>query len=312
MTRFGQRGVERLARTMQYTNESPHPSHQPAGKWQVAMGTAALRNSQFPPPHRSSATLRTVLVDPDRASRKRLRSILQSEPGVVVVGECSRGKDAVDLVRRQAPDLVFLDLAIRDLNGFEIARRLEGQRRPAVIFVAGGDQDALRAFEVHALDYLLKPVRRTRVQEAVSHARRCLERGAALEDTEARLIALLDRRDAERLRRTRLLIRQADSSLFIRTQLIDWIEAAGKVVRVHVGKWVYSHRGSLSRTAGGLDPERFIRVSRSAVVNIDRVREIQHWFNGDYLLILEDQSRIPSSRRYRGNLRRLFVTQQRS
>src|SRR5947208_12445661 len=133
----------------------------------VAMGTAAFRNSQLPPPHRSSATLRTVLVDPDRASRKRLRSILESEPGVAVVGECSRGRDAVDLVRRQAPDLVFLDLGIRDLNGFEVAQRLEGQRRPAVIFLAGGEQYALRAFEVHALDYLLKPVSPTRVQEAL-------------------------------------------------------------------------------------------------------------------------------------------------
>ena len=275
------------------------------------MSTAALPNSQFPAPHRSSATLRTVLVDPDQASRKRLRSILESDPTVVVVAECSRGGDAIDLVRRQAPDLVFLDLAIRDLNGFEFARRLEGQRRPAVIFLAGGEQGALRAFEVHALDYLLKPVSPTRVQQALNHARRCLDTGGAeLEDTDARLIALLDRRDAERLRRTRLLVRQADGSLFIRTQLIDWIEAAGKEVKVHVGKWVYSHRGSLSRTASGLDPERFIRVSRSAIVNVDRVREIQRWFNGDYLLILEDQSQIPSSRGYRGNLRRLFGTRQ--
>jgi two-component system LytT family response regulator len=145
----------------------------------------------------------------------------------------------------------------------------------------------------------------------LSHARRCLDSGAGLEDTDARLIALLDRRDAERLRRTRLLVRQAEGSLFIRTQLIDWIEAAGKEVKVHVGKWVYSHKGSLSRTASGLDPERFIRVSRSAIVNVDRVREIQRWFNGDYLLILEDQSQIPSSRGYRGNLRRLFGTRQR-
>jgi two-component system LytT family response regulator len=273
------------------------------------MGTVALRNSQFPPPDRSNTTLRTVLVDPDPTTRKRLRSILKSDPSVAVVGECSRGRDAVDLVRRLAPDLVFLDLGIRDLNGFEIARRLEGPRRPAVIFVAGGEQDALRAFEVHALDYLLKPVSPGRVSQALRHARRCLDGGSGPEGTDARLIALLDRRDAERLRRTRLLVRQADGSLFIRTQLIDWIEAAGKEVRVHVGKWVYTCRGSLSRTAAGLDPERFIRVSRSAIVNLDRVREIQHWFNGDYLLILEDQSRIPSSRGYRGNLRRLFGTQ---
>jgi len=275
------------------------------------MGTAALPNSQFPAPHRSSATLRTVLVDPDQASRKRLRSILESDPTVAIVGECRRGRDAVDLVRRLAPDLVFLDLGIRDLNGFEIARRLEAQRRPAVIFLAGGEQDALRAFEVHALDYLLKPVSSSRVSQALSHARRYLDGGSSQADADARLIALLDRRDAERLRRTRLLIRQADASVLVRTQLIDWIEVAGKEVRVHVGKWVYTCRGSLSRTAGGLDPERFIRVSRSAIVNIDRVREIQHWFNGDYLLILEDQSRIPSSRGYRRNLRRLFGTQPR-
>jgi two-component system LytT family response regulator len=270
------------------------------------MSTPAVWTSRFPSPQRSSPTLRTVLVDPDRTSRKRLRSILESEPAVAVIGECSRGKEAVDLMRRRSSDLVFLDLAIRDPSAFEIARRLEAEGQPAVIFLARGEQHALRAFEVHALDYLLKPVSPTRVQQALIHARRCLDGGVRLEDTDARLIAVLDRRDAERSRRSRLLIRRAEGSLVVRTQLIDWIEADGKHVKVHVGKWVYSHRGSLSRTASALDPERFIRVSRCAIVNIDRVREIQHWFNGDYLLILEDQSRVPSSRTYRGNLRRLL------
>ncbi len=145
----------------------------------------------------------------------------------------------------------------------------------------------------------------------MSHARRCLD-GTRLEATDAQLMALLDERDATRFRRTRLLIRRPEGSLFIKTQLIDWIEAAGKQVTVHVGKGVYSYRGSLARTARGLDPDRFVRVSRSAIVNIDRIREIQHWFNGDYLLILEDESRVPSSRGYRRNLRRLFGAQQRS
>ena len=275
------------------------------------MGTVALWNSQFPLLHRSNVTLRTVLVDPDRASRRRLRSILELEPGVAVVAECSRGKDTVDLVRRQAPDLVFLDLGIRDFPGFEIAQRLEGQRRPGLIFLAESERYALQAFEVHALDYLLKPVSPTRLQEALSHARRCLDRGARLEAADAHLLALLDRRDAERLRRTRLLIRRPEGSLFIKTELIDWLEAAGKQVTVHVGKWAYLHRGALTRMGGALDPDQFVRVSRSAIVNIDRIREIQHWFNGDYLLILQDRSRIPSSRGYRRNLRRLFGTQQR-
>jgi len=229
----------------------------------------------------------------------------------MVVGEGGRGSDAIELVRRRAPDLVFLDLGIRDLDGFEIARRLEGQPRPALIFLARGGQHALRAFEVHALDYLLKPVSQLRLREALSHARRCLD-GTRLEATDAQLMALLDERDATRFRRTRLLIRRPEGSLFIKTQLIDWIEAAGKQVTVHVGKGVYSYRGSLARTARGLDPDRFVRVSRSAIVNIDRIREIQHWFNGDYLLILEDESRVPSSRGYRRNLRRLFGAQQRS
>jgi two-component system LytT family response regulator len=249
--------------------------------------------------------LRIVIVDPDRLARRHLRQLLHDEPDVELVAECDAGEQAVEVITLARPDLVFLDVTLPDTDGFTLGARLQGHLPGGLVYVSDRPQGALRAFEVHALGYLLKPVSRERLHAAVAHARSLLlrdRRGAA----EERLLALLDERDAERQRRARLLIRHADGAFFLRTQSIDWIEAADKLVRIHAGKHVYEQREALARIERHLDPDQFVRVSRSAIVNIDRIREIQPWFNGEHLVLLDDDSQVPTSRHYRANLRRLL------
>jgi two-component system, LytTR family, response regulator len=250
--------------------------------------------------------LRAVLVDADEVARRHLRQLLDDEPGVAVATECATGEAAIEAITREQPHLVFLDVLLPDMNGLTLARELVPFVQAGLVFVTDRSSWALQAFEVHALDYVLKPVERDRLRAAVTHARSLLpqdRRDAAASD---RLVALLDRRDAERQRRARLLIRRTEGAFFIRTDAIDWVEAAGKAVNVHAGKQVHVQREALARIERHLDPEQFIRISRSAIVNIDRIREIQPWFNGEYLVILDDGSQVPTSRHYRTNLRRLF------
>jgi two-component system LytT family response regulator len=253
---------------------------------------------------RPTPRLRTVLADHDPGSRQRIRALLAEVSDIRLVGESRSGGDALDLIRREAPDLVFLDVLLPDLDGLQVARSLNGEVGE-LIFVTDRDEYALRAFEVHALDYLLKPVNRDRLHAAVAYARSVL-RGRRDSAAHERLIALLDRRDAERQRRARLLIRRSEGAFFLKTDSIDWIEAAGKRVRVHTGKRVYEQRTALVQVEHGLNPDQFVRISRSAIVNVERIREIQTWFNGDYLVILDDGSQVPSSRHYRTNIRRLI------
>lgn len=250
--------------------------------------------------------LRAVLVDADEVARRHLRQLLGAEPGVAVSAECPSGEGAIEAVARERPHLVFLDVALPDTDGMALATELGRSARAGLVFVAERPQGALRAFEVHALDYLLKPLQPQRLRSTLAHARSVLPEDRREAAAAERLVALLDRRDAERQRRTRLLIRRTDGAFFVRTDVIDWIEAAGKLVHVHAGKQVHVQREALARIERHLDPDQFVRISRSAIVNVDRIREIQPWFNGESLIILDDGSQVPTSRHYRTNLRRLF------
>jgi two-component system, LytTR family, response regulator len=261
------------------------------------------RPDSLPPPSEGHP-LRSVIVDADRLARRHLQQLLQNEPGIELVAECDAGMGALEVIALARPDLVFLEIALPDIDGFALGARLQPHVRGGLIYISDRPQGALQAFDVHALAYLLKPVGPERLGAALAHARSLLLRDRR--GGEERLVALLDQRDAERQRRSRLLIRHADGAFFLRTETIDWIEAADKLVRIHAGKHVYEQREALARIERHLDPDQFVRVSRSAIVNIDRIREIQPWFNGEHLVLLDDDSQVPTSRHYRMNLRRLL------
>jgi two-component system LytT family response regulator len=261
-------------------------------------------------------TLRVVVADDEPIGRHRLVRLLQAEPETQVVAACADGEEAVEAIREHAPDVVLLDIQMPRLDGFEVVAALGENHPPAVIFVTAHDQYALRAFEIHAFDYLLKPVDPDRLRQAMSRATapespmpqslpRAIERGGS---TTRRILTLLEEINArERGRvRDRIVVRSPERAFFLRTEAIDWIEAAGKFVHLHVGRAVHALRESMAELEQELDPARFLRISRSVIVNVDRIQEIQPWFQGDYVLILTDGTRLTSTRGYRDNMRRLL------
>jgi two-component system, LytTR family, response regulator len=260
-----------------------------------------------PEPNRNpTPAFRVILVDPARLCRERLRRLLDEEQTVRVIGECDTGREAIAAVPREGVDVVFLETALPDMDGFDLAGLLRGQVRGGLVYVTSRERDALRAFEVRALDFVLKPVRRERLRAALARARAVLDGSHPEDGAPEHLMALLDRRDAQRQRRSRLLIRRPDGAFFVKTAAVEWIEAAGKLVRVHSGKRVHEQRAALAHIERHLDPDQFIRISRSVLVNVDRIREIQPWFKGQHLVILDEGTRLASSRHYRVNLRRLL------
>ncbi len=249
-------------------------------------------------------TLRVVVADDEPMGRQRLVRLLQAETDVELLAACETGEQALDAIRSHTPDVAFLDVQMAGLDGFAVVEALEGEPAPAIVFVTAHDQYAVRAFEVHAFDYLLKPVDEERLRTALARIR---ERpGAPGEDTSQRVLALLERLHARERGLERLVVRTQERAFFLKTETIDWIEAAGKFVHLHVGKTTHPIRGSMASLEQELDPARFVRISRSAIVNIDRIQEIQPWFQGDHVVILQDRTRLTSTRGYRENLQRLL------
>lgn len=234
-----------------------------------------------------------LIVDDEPLGRERIRSLLAGEADVEVVGEAEDGEAAVESIRSLKPDLVFLDIQMPGLDGFGVLARLKPPL-PMVVFVTAYDQHAVQAFERHALDYLLKPARPARVQEAVQRAR---ERLATRNPTviPAQLLELLAGRAAEKPRLTRFPVRGNERTTFIKVAAVDWIEAAGNYVILHVGKETHILRDTLAALEEQLPPG-FLRVSRSALVNLDRVREVQAMTAGEHVLILQDGRQVPMTR----------------
>lgn len=252
--------------------------------------------------------LRVLVADDEPMGRQRLTRMLQDEPEVEVVASCGSGAEALQAIRQHEPDIAFLDIQMPGLDGFGVVRALEGERPPAFVFVTAHDHYAVRAFDVHALDYLLKPFDQERLQTALDRARTRLATGQPADSTQ-RMLALLqelNQRQRGELGLERLVVRSQERSFFLRTDAIDWIEAAGKYVHLHVGKATHLLRGSMAGLEQQLDPARFVRISRSAIINIDRIQEVQPWFQGDHVVILQDRTRLTSTRGYRENLQRLL------
>ena len=266
-------------------------------------------------------TLRTVVVDDEPLARKRLARLLQDESGIEVVAVCATGRDAVRVIREQSPDLVFLDVQMPELDGFGVLREL-GARIPSVVFVTAYDRYAIQAFEVHALDYLLKPYTPARLSAAVERAARQLHRAGP--DTE-RLVELLEHLDRERRELAsrvngnggtpapapaaatpahtgRLLVKEGERMFFVPVDRVDWLEAEGNYVRLHCGREAHLVRATLGGMEDQLDARTFTRIHRSTIVNVDRVKEVRPWFAGDYVVKLQDGTELRLSRRYRDRL----------
>ena len=242
--------------------------------------------------------IQALIVDDERLARKRIRSLLKNERDVEVVGECADGAEALAAIRKQSPDLVFLDVQMPEMDGFQVLQEVGGDRMPAVVFVTAYDKYALRAFEVHALDYLLKPFDEDRFGEALRRAKEQVL-GGSNGELHDRLIALIEHlRSGERYV-DRLLVKASGRVLFLKTEDIDWIEAAGNYVRLHVGRESHLLRETMNTIETRLDPAHFLRIHRSTIVNLDRIKEMQPWFSGEYVVLLKDGTELRLSRGYR-------------
>ena len=266
--------------------------------------------------------LRVLIVDDERLPRQRLMRLLEEIPYTECVGEAANGRSAVDAIESLMPDLVLLDVRMPGMGGLEVARALTGHV-PFVIFVTAFDEYALKAFEVHAIDYLLKPVERERFAAAIERARALVANTTAAQRHE-RLLALLQGEprlsgeadagaelsespvpavagDAAAFPR-RFLVKGDGQMYFVAVDDIDWIEAYGNYVRLHVGKGVHLIRETLGNIERKLDPTRFARVHRSSIVNLDRVARMDLWGAGDYVVLLKDGTKLKLSRWYRSRI----------
>lgn len=247
-------------------------------------------------------TIRTLIADDEPLARERVRSLLADQPGMSVVGEAQDGDEAVEQILNHQPDLVFLDVQMPKKTGFDVIQAVGADRMPAVVFVTAYDQYAIKAFDVHAVDYLLKPFDRDRFEGAVDRARRNFDAAdtGALKAQLLRLVQQLQPSTAPR--QERLIVKSGGRLFFLRADEIDWIEAAGNYVRIHVGKDAHLLRETMNAIEARLDPKHFLRIHRSRIVNMERVKELHPWFNGDYAVILRDGTKLMLSRGYRDRL----------
>jgi two-component system, LytTR family, response regulator len=238
-------------------------------------------------------TLRALVVDDEPVARRKLRTLLESEGAVEVIGECEDGAGAVDTIRQARPDVVFLDVQMPGLDGFDVVEALEPDEQPAIVFVTAYDRYAVRAFEIHAVDYLLKPFERARLREAIERlAMRTDGRTAG-----RRVHAAVESVRAQQPLR-RVLVKSTGRIYAVRVEDIESIDAAGHYLDVHTSSAAHLIRESISALAERLDPARFVRIHRSTIVNVDRIRELQPAFHGEFVVTLQSGRRVRCSRTY--------------
>lgn len=256
--------------------------------------------------------IRTLIVDDEPAARAGIRQLLSTDPEIVVAGEYADGVEAVAAIREAAPDLVFLDVQMPELDGFGVLREVGVESPPAFVFVTAYDQYALRAFEVHAIDYLLKPFTDERFRESLQRAKQQVRQGQ-LVGLSRSLAALLDSYEAGGTapRRApgpdpgyleRLVVKSGGKVTLLRVADIEWIDAEGDYVRIHVGKAWHLLRETMKNLESQLDPERFVRIHRSTIVNLERIKELQPFFRGEYVVVLQSGITLKLSRGYRDHL----------
>jgi two-component system, LytTR family, response regulator len=245
--------------------------------------------------------IRAIVVDDEKPARMRLLELLRREPDIAVVGTASDGREALELVRTVRPDLVFLDVQMPQLDGFGVLAGLAEDEVPATIFVTAYDKYAIQAFDAHAIDYLLKPYSDQRFESAVTNARRYLGTPEARDRVEELAAAALERRsvDARSGFLERLVLKAGGHVTLLDVRDVDWIEAAGVYVNLHVGSKTHLYRSSVNLLLQRLDPRQFVRVHRSAAVNTARILELRPRSHGDFTVVLRNGEELTMSRGYR-------------
>jgi two-component system, LytTR family, response regulator len=248
-----------------------------------------------------ASRIKALVIDDEPLARAMIREMLEGDSTVEIVGECANGQEAIEAIRSLSPDLIFLDIQMPELGGFEVLESLDEGQAPFVIFATAYDQYAVRAFEVHALDYLLKPFDKARFDAAWQRARtRILEARESKRDQH--ILELLQELKAGTRYVERLVIKTGGRVSFLSVDDVHYIEAEGNYVRVHNGVRNYLLRETISGLEAQLDPKKFLRIHRSTIVRIDKIKELQPWFHGEYHVILENGKQLTLSRNYRANL----------
>ncbi len=268
------------------------------------------------PPER----IRALIVDDEVLARRTVRLLLEADPEIEIVGECSTGRQAVEQLQREIPDLLFLDVQMPGIDGFEVLRQVGPGRIPAIVFVTAFDQHALRAFEVQAIDYLLKPFADERFTRTLARAKSLIRQGQ-VHDMARRMAAMLEAVESSRAAPRapaatqrvlpapspeRLAVKDGHRITLLPTVDIDWIEAEDYYVQIHVGRKSYLLREPLKELEAKLDPRQFVRIHRSTIVNVNRVRELQPLVHGESVVILHDGTRLKLSRTRREHLHALL------
>ncbi|ODS99777.1 MAG: hypothetical protein ABS52_19595 [Gemmatimonadetes bacterium SCN 70-22] len=270
--------------------------------------------------------IRVLVVDDEPIARRRVRRMLRLEPDVDVIDEVGSGSEAIEAIRKERPDLVLLDVQMPDVDGFRVVDALGAEAMPPTIFVTAFNEYAVRAFDVNAIDYLLKPYDPERFRSAFQRARSHMERVSSAEQgrkiralleqvigDDRTSAALADRGPASapngmgapppRVRfLDRLMVKHDGRVSFVKVSDVDWFEASGNYVRVHVGKGSHLIRETMHHIEAQLEPSMFVRIHRAVIVNIDRIKELQPWFAGDYVVLLRDGRQLKLSRTYREHL----------
>jgi two-component system, LytTR family, response regulator len=240
-------------------------------------------------------SIRALIVDDESLARKRIKRLLADEADISPIAECGTGRDAIKLIQETSPDLLFLDVQMPEIDGFRVLQSIREERMPVVIFVTAYDQHALKAFEVHALDYLLKPFKRDRFKRALERARIQLAKGSGYE-THAGLAALIAKLRADNNYLNRFMVKSYNRVVFIKANEVDWIESAANYALLHVDDKTHIVRETMQALEIKLSPKIFQRISRSVIVNLERVKELQPMGKGQYVIILANGKRLTMSR----------------
>ena len=247
--------------------------------------------------------IRATIVDDEPWARSRIVTLLAREPAIAIVRECATVEQAIDSIANDAPDVVFLDVQLRDQTGFEVIQTIGVENMPLTVFATAYDQYTLQAFESQALDYLLKPFDEKRFEQSLARVRKRLEAPASEHPALERLMAQVQ---PERRYLQRLAVNHRDRVVFVRAKEVDWLEAAGNYVSVHVGNVSYLLRETLNALESRLDPQHFMRLHRSAIVNVDRIQQLSPWVRGEQAAVLTNGTQLTVGRTYRARLAALL------